>query len=284
MSAETGAPLDPLIWAEGGIRTTYPACMAVRAAAEQGTDGGVRLPAPAAGGDHVRAAEARPRRGAGREPRARRAWTWSGSGSACARTRSPRRSAPTSRPPRRWPPSRARGRRSPRRAPAERRCRRWCSRVRRGRETVSGLQPLEAYRRAAEALRRRDGRTRASASRRSCAASAASRPREVEVLCDLPGPRAHAELWRLAESWQRAPGAGADRLAVGGGLDGSRSGSARKPSLVADQPDGSAAAPTPASSVTSPITRGAGMAAAQQLERRARRRRRRPRSRSRCPC
>ena len=33
---ETGAPLDPLTWADGGIRTTYPACMAVRAAAEQG--------------------------------------------------------------------------------------------------------------------------------------------------------------------------------------------------------------------------------------------------------
>jgi hypothetical protein len=34
VSAETGAPLDPLTWSEGGIRTTYPSCMAVRAAAE----------------------------------------------------------------------------------------------------------------------------------------------------------------------------------------------------------------------------------------------------------
>jgi hypothetical protein len=28
---------------------------------------------------------------------------------------------------------------------------------------------------------------------------------EVELLCDLPGPRAHAELWRLAENWRVRP-------------------------------------------------------------------------------
>ena len=36
---ESGMPFDPLIWEEGPIRSTYPACMAVKAAAEQGRAG-----------------------------------------------------------------------------------------------------------------------------------------------------------------------------------------------------------------------------------------------------
>lgn len=32
----TGMPYDPLLWVEGAITTTYPVCMAVKAAAEQG--------------------------------------------------------------------------------------------------------------------------------------------------------------------------------------------------------------------------------------------------------
>jgi hypothetical protein len=35
-------PLDPLLWDEGGISSTYPACMAVKAAAEQGADAEAR--------------------------------------------------------------------------------------------------------------------------------------------------------------------------------------------------------------------------------------------------
>ena len=42
VSAETQAPLDPLLWADGPIASSYPACMAVRAAAEQADDGGYR--------------------------------------------------------------------------------------------------------------------------------------------------------------------------------------------------------------------------------------------------
>jgi protein-disulfide isomerase-like protein with CxxC motif len=38
----TAAPLDPLVWVEAPIRTSYPACMAVEAAAEQGEDAGYR--------------------------------------------------------------------------------------------------------------------------------------------------------------------------------------------------------------------------------------------------
>ena len=37
-AADSGMPLDPRLWSEGPIRTTYPACMAVKAAAEQGPE------------------------------------------------------------------------------------------------------------------------------------------------------------------------------------------------------------------------------------------------------
>jgi protein-disulfide isomerase-like protein with CxxC motif len=40
VSERTGAPLDPLLWVDAPLRTTYPACMAVKAAAEQAPDRG----------------------------------------------------------------------------------------------------------------------------------------------------------------------------------------------------------------------------------------------------
>lgn len=39
VSDATGMPTDPLLWHEGPLRSTYPACMAVKAAAEQGDPG-----------------------------------------------------------------------------------------------------------------------------------------------------------------------------------------------------------------------------------------------------
>jgi hypothetical protein len=36
-------PVDPLLWDEGGISSTYPACMGVKAAAEQGSEAEVRF-------------------------------------------------------------------------------------------------------------------------------------------------------------------------------------------------------------------------------------------------
>ena len=38
----SGMPVDPLLWRDGPIGSTYPACMAVKAAAEQADDGGYR--------------------------------------------------------------------------------------------------------------------------------------------------------------------------------------------------------------------------------------------------
>jgi len=38
----SGMPVDPRLWTEGPIRSTYPACMAVKAAAEQGPEAAER--------------------------------------------------------------------------------------------------------------------------------------------------------------------------------------------------------------------------------------------------
>lgn len=42
VTAETKMPSDPRIWAQSPISSTYPACMAVKAASEQGSDAGGR--------------------------------------------------------------------------------------------------------------------------------------------------------------------------------------------------------------------------------------------------
>jgi len=42
VAAETGMPFDPRIWVQNPIRSTYPACMAVKAASEQGSEAGYR--------------------------------------------------------------------------------------------------------------------------------------------------------------------------------------------------------------------------------------------------
>jgi putative protein-disulfide isomerase len=40
VSETGGMPVDPRLWSEGPIKSSYPACMAVKAAAQQSTDGG----------------------------------------------------------------------------------------------------------------------------------------------------------------------------------------------------------------------------------------------------
>jgi putative protein-disulfide isomerase len=41
-SAQSGMPVDPRIWADGAPRSSYPACIAVKAAAEQGREAEAR--------------------------------------------------------------------------------------------------------------------------------------------------------------------------------------------------------------------------------------------------
>ena len=67
---------------------------------------------------------------------------------------------------------------------------------------VSGAAPYDAYREAAAACGAEpsgDGRIGVE---QALTRFGRLTTREVEVLCELPGPRAGAELWGLAEAWK----------------------------------------------------------------------------------
>jgi putative protein-disulfide isomerase len=203
VSDETGAPLDPLTWSEGGIRTTYPACMAVSAAAEQGTEAAFAFLRRLREGimcerlklDHTEALVEAARQvgldverfrlglrshaiteafGADLDATAALAKEQEG--------RSPRSSEG------------AGGAALPTVV--------FSSDA--GREVVSGLEPIDVYRRAAEACGGR-GQSARPGVEEVVTRFGRVTTAEVEALCDLPGPRAHAELWRLAETWRLRP-------------------------------------------------------------------------------
>ena len=190
-SDRSGMPVDPRLWSEAPIASTYPACMAVKAAAEQG---------PEAAGRYLRAlreglmcfrrkldtteALVEEARGPGS--------TCSASGLAWTRTRSWRRSAPTWR-------RRARSRGAGESLlPLT---------VRRdagaGSEWLVGAAPYDRVARGG-AGRRRAGS--ASASRAPirwprCAGFGRAATVEVGGLRPARATRAEAELWRLAADW-----------------------------------------------------------------------------------
>lgn len=203
VSAQTGAPLDPLTWAEGGIRTTYPACMAVRAAAEQSEEAGLACLRRLREGimcerlklDHSEAlVEAARTAGLDVEQfrLALRSHAITEAFGADLESTAALAADQGERPPR--SSAGAGGAALP-------------TAVLTGagrREVVRGLQPIESYRCAAEACGARRQVARPGAEevvRRFGRVTSA----EVEALCDLPGPRARAELWRLAEGWRVRP-------------------------------------------------------------------------------
>jgi predicted DsbA family dithiol-disulfide isomerase len=73
------------------------------------------------------------------------------------------------------------------------------------RHGVFGFKPYEDYVAAAEAAgaSRADGEPPGIADALRRFGRMATR--EVEAVCGLPGPRAHAELWRMASEWQLKP-------------------------------------------------------------------------------
>lgn len=205
VSAETQVPLDPLLWVENPISSTYPACMAVKAAAEQASDGGYRylrrlresLMCDRRKLDQLEALIEEGRTAGIDVERFRidlrsNAITEAFAGDL-ERTKELAQRAAT-------PPGGAslgvggaplptlvfRGEQQ-----AER--------------VVAGFQPLEAYRIAAVEC----GATPVEGSRLGIEEVVARfgrvTTREVEVLCELPGPRASAELFRLAADWRLRP-------------------------------------------------------------------------------
>jgi predicted DsbA family dithiol-disulfide isomerase len=177
----SGMPVDPRLWAEAPLRSSYPACMAVKAAAEQG-------PEPA-----------------GRYLRALR------EGLFCFRRKLDAKEALVEE---------ARG------AELD---------VARFRNDLDSHAIVEAFGADLEearaqdltlpALRFEDGPALPPADWREGAVAAGAEPAsdgppdilaaldrfgrmatvEAETVCDLPGPRAAAELWRLAADWRVKP-------------------------------------------------------------------------------
>ena len=201
VSERTGAPLDPLLWVDGPLRTTYPACMAVKAAAEQASDGGYaylrrlregimcegrKLDGAEALTEEARAARLDVERfrlslrshaiteAFGADLEATEA--------LAGEARDPDGRSSVGRGGVPLPTAVFQG--------GERR------------RVVSGAGAYDAYREAAVecgAETMGDGRLGVE---QALLRFGRLTTREVEVLCELPGPRAAAELWGLAEAWE----------------------------------------------------------------------------------
>ena len=203
VAAQTGAPLDPLLWADGPLRTTYPACMAVRAAAEQAPDGGYaylrrlreaimcrrrKLDGAEALVDEAREARLDVERF--RIDLRSHAIT-EAFGADLEATEA--LAAEVAQP--EGPGSAGRGGTPLPTAVFE---------GEGARVVVAGAASYEIHRRAALACGAEEGDVRLGV-QEAIERFGRLTTREVEVLCDLPGPRAGAELWGLAEAWRLRP-------------------------------------------------------------------------------
>jgi predicted DsbA family dithiol-disulfide isomerase len=187
---EGGMPIDPRLWTEGPIRSTYPACMAVKAAADQGADAATRYLRVLREGlmcfrrklDTTEALVEEARRARLDVERFRIDLASNATVEAFGNDLEERRSEGFELPTLAFVGDDG------------------------TRHTVEGYQrSYEAYRDAALAAG-----AEASGDSPPSIPDALRRfgrmaGREVEVVCGLPGPRAAAELWRLAVEWQVKP-------------------------------------------------------------------------------
>jgi protein-disulfide isomerase-like protein with CxxC motif len=205
-SAESGMPVDPRLWTEGPISSTYPACMAVKAAREQAADGGYAYLRRLREGllcfrRKLDTTESLVEEARGARLNVERFRIDLGShaiveafGDDLEETRT-----------------------IPDEARAEGQTRTVAGRERvelpsavfvgegGSRHGVFGLKPYEDYAAAAEAagaVRSDDEAPGIEAALRRFGRMAT---RELEAVCDLPEPRANAELWRLATDWKVKP-------------------------------------------------------------------------------
>jgi predicted DsbA family dithiol-disulfide isomerase len=204
VSDATQAPVDPLVWVENPIRSTYPACMAAKAAAEQAADGGyryLRLLREGVMCNRRRLDHAEPlveeARAAGLDvERFRLALGSHAITEAFAKDLEETEAfaqAVTEQP-----VSSSRGAGG---APLP-------SLVFAGdreQRFVAGFQSYEAYRDGALAAGAQGSAWTPLSIQDAVARFHRLTTKEVEVLCDLPGPRAGAELFRLAEQWKLRP-------------------------------------------------------------------------------
>jgi predicted DsbA family dithiol-disulfide isomerase len=197
----SGMPFDPLLWSEGPIRSTYPACIAVKAAAEQGREAEARyLRALREGlmcfrrrldGKEALVEEAR---GAGLDvPRFRIDVDSHAILEAFGADLEARRAYSSELPflvlgggERVIGPGTAEGARRPG-----------------GGERVIG--PGDDWRAALVEAGAEPAREPTPDVLRALGRFGRMATVEIEAVCDLPGPRANAELWRLATEWRVKP-------------------------------------------------------------------------------
>jgi predicted DsbA family dithiol-disulfide isomerase len=204
----TRAPLDPLIWVEGPPATSYPACMAVKAAAEQGIEAELRYLRRLREGlmcerrklDHAEAL-VEEARGAGLDTERfrfalRSHATTEAFGADLEQTQALARAAGDEARPGDGEFVRGAGG-----APLP-------TMVFRGdsdEHAVFGFNPYERYRDAALAAGAAQPDGAAPSVEELVSRFGRVTTREVEVICELPGPRAGAELYRMAEQWKLRP-------------------------------------------------------------------------------
>jgi putative protein-disulfide isomerase len=200
---QTRMPYDPLLWAEGPVASSYPACMAFRAASEQGPDAAHRYLRRLREGLMT---ERRKLDGAEALVEEARA-----AGLDVERFRLDLRShaiteafaadLDRSRELASWAP------------PAAGPCSHGAGDVAlptvvfgsdRPPTVVVGMRPYEDYRDAARAAGAQAPPSQLSVEQLVSRFGRVT-TREVEVACELPGPRAGAELFRLAEQWRLRP-------------------------------------------------------------------------------
>ncbi len=205
VSDRTQAPVDPLVWEEAPITSTYPACMGVKSAAEQAEDRGYRYLRHLREGlmcerrklDQLEAlSEAS--RAAGLDVERFRIDLRSNAiteAFAVDLERTKELATRVETPPREA--SRGMGG-----APLP-------TLVFRGEggtdRIVAGFQPVEAYSAAALECGAAPLESEPLGVEEAVTRFGRVTTREVEVLCGLPGPRAGAELFRLAEQWRLRP-------------------------------------------------------------------------------
>jgi putative protein-disulfide isomerase len=198
-------PVDPRLWEEAPLRSTFPACMAVKAAAEQGPDAASRYLRAVREGIMCRrrrldAAEAlvEEARGAGLDAQRFRIDLQSHAiveafGADLEETRAI--------------PDAARERGLAREATHGSKGERLAFPSIRfaGEEWCGGDHSYEEWRTAAIAAGARPVDEPRPDVQSALARFGRMATPEVEAVCDLPGPRASAELWRLATEWKVKP-------------------------------------------------------------------------------
>ncbi len=199
-------PLDPRLWTEGPIGSTYPACMAVKAAAEQSSDGGDAYLRSLREGllcfrrklDTTEALVEEARRARLDVERFRIDLASNATIEAFGADLDEARDVPQEA-----------------RDAGKVKCSVGHERVPfpslifagedGHRHGVFGYRPYEDYRAAAEAAGARPHGGEAPGVLEALRRFGRMATREVEAVCDLPTPRAAAELWRLAADWRVRP-------------------------------------------------------------------------------